>query len=65
MYIYMYTYIHTYTDSISDSASHTHTARRPSATALLTRSRGGGLTPPPSHTPTLRHTLSPTGLRCN
>ena len=51
MYIYMYTYIHTYTDSISDSASHTHTARRPSATALLTRSRGGGLTPPPSHTP--------------
>ena len=42
---------------------HTHSARRPSATALLTRSRGGGLTPPPSHTPTLRHTLSPTGLR--
>jgi len=36
------------TDSSSDSASHTHSARRPSATALLTRSRGGGLTPPPS-----------------
>jgi len=52
-----------HTDSSSDSASHTHSARRPSATALLTRSRGGGLTPPPSHTPTLRHTLSPTGLR--
>jgi len=51
------------TDSSSNSASHTHSARRPSATALLTRSRGGGLTPPPSHTPTLRHTLSPTGLR--
>ena len=50
------------TDSSSDSASHTHSARRPSATALLTRSRGGGLTQPPSHTPTLRHTLSPTGL---
>ena len=46
------------TDSSSDSASHTHSARRPSATALLTRSRGGGLTPPPSHTRTLRHTLS-------
>ena len=51
------------TDFSSDSASHTHSARRPSATALLTGSRGGGLTPPPSHTPSLRHTLSPTGLR--
>jgi len=36
----------TTTDSSSDSASHTHSARRPSAAALLTRSRGGGLTTP-------------------
>jgi len=34
------------TDSSSDSASHTHSARRPSAAALLTRSRGGGLITP-------------------
>ena len=47
------------TDSSSDSASHTHSARRPSATALLTRSRGGGLTPPPlAHFHTQTHTLS-------
>jgi len=58
--VYIYTY---YTDYSSDSASHTHSARRPSAAALLTRSRGGSFTPPPLHTPTLRHTLSPTGLR--
>jgi len=58
-----YIHIYMYTDSSSDSASHTHSARRPSAAALLTRSRGGGFTPPPSHTPTLRHTLSPTGLQ--
>jgi len=47
-------YKYTRTDSSSDSASHTHSARRPSAAALLTRSRGGGLTPPPSHTPNSR-----------
>jgi len=33
-----------FTDSSSDSASHTHSARQPSTAALLTRSRGGGLT---------------------
>ena len=49
-----------YTYSSSDSASHTHSARRPSATALLTRSRGGGLTPPPSHSHTQTHTLTHT-----
>jgi len=63
IYVSCVYYIYIYTDSSSDSASHTHSARRPSATALLTRSRGGGLTPPPSHTPTLRYTLSPTRLR--
>jgi len=39
------------TDSSSDSASHTHSARRPSAAALLTRSRGHGLTTTPRTLP--------------
>jgi len=46
------------TDSSSDSASHTHSDRRPSAAALLTHSRGGGLTTPLAHSHTQTHTLS-------
>jgi len=46
------------TDSSSDSASHTHSARRSSAAALLTRSRGGGLTTPLAHSRTQTHTIS-------
>jgi len=46
------------TDSSSDAASHTHSARRPSAAALLTRSLGGGLTTPLAHSHTQTHTLS-------
>ena len=46
------------TDSSSDSASHTHSAQRPSAAALLMRSRGGGLTTPLAHSHTQTHTLS-------
>ena len=40
------------------TASHTHSARRPSAAALLTRSRRGGLTTPLAHSHTQTHTLS-------
>jgi len=36
----------------------THSARRSSAAALLTRSRGGGLTTPLAHSHTQTHTLS-------
>jgi len=49
---------HRCTYSSSDSASHTHSARRPSAAALLTRSRGGGLNTPLAHSHTQAHTLS-------
>jgi len=51
------------TDSSSDSALHTHSTRRPSAAALLTLSWGRRPYPTPSHTRTLRQTLSPTVWR--